>query len=83
MAGLPTPKEVVNDPAVCLTQTYLGQEALRKAHLPIREGGLGLNSSSKPIKSGTYTGCHALVLGLVVAASTRGNLSSLLERLSK
>ena len=28
-----------------------------------------------------YIGCHALVLGRVVAASTRGNLPSLLERL--
>ena len=28
-----------------------------------------------------YIGCHALVLGRVVAASARGNLPSLLERL--
>ena len=29
----------------------------------------------------THTHCHALVLGRVVAASARGNLPSLLERL--
>ena len=53
---------------------------LRQAHLPIREGGLGLTSSIS-IKGAAYIGCHALVLGRVVAASARGNLPSLLERL--
>ncbi|CAN0072477.1 unnamed protein product, partial [Ascophyllum nodosum] len=38
------------------------EEALRQAHLPIREGGLGLTSSSS-IKGAAYIGCHALVLG--------------------
>ena len=33
------------------------------------------------IKGAAYIGCHALVLGRVVAASARGNLPSLLERL--
>ena len=79
-AGLPTPEEVAHDPTVCQIQTYLGHDALRQAHLPIREGGLGLTSSSS-IKGAAYIGCHALVLGRVVAASARGNLSSLLERL--
>ena len=79
-AGLPTPEEVAHDPTVCQNQTYLGHDALRQAHLPIREGGLGLTSSSS-IKGAAYIGCHALVLGRVVAASTRGNLPSLLERL--
>ena len=79
-AGLPTPEEVAHDPTVCQNQTYLGHEALRQAHLPIREGGLGLTSSSS-IKGAAYIGCHALVLGRVVAASARGNLPSLLERL--
>ena len=79
-AGLPTPEEVAHDPTVCQNQTYLGHDALRQAHLPIREGGLGLTSSSS-IKGATYIGCHALVLGRVVAASARGNLPSLLERL--
>ena len=79
-AGLPTPKEVAHDPAVCQNQTYLGHDALRQAHLPIREGGLGLTSSSS-IKGATYIGCHPLVLGRVVPASARGNLPSLLERL--
>ena len=79
-AGRPTPEEVAHDPTVCQNQTYLGHDALRQAHLPIREGGLGLASSSS-IKGATYTGCHALALGRVVTASARGNLPSLLERL--
>ena len=79
-AGLPTPEEVAHDPTVCQNQTYLGHDALRQAHLPIREGGLGLTSSSS-IKGAAYTGCHALVLGRVVAASARGNLPFLLEQL--
>ena len=41
-AGLSTPEEVAHNPTVCRSQTYLGHEALRQAHLPIREGGLGL-----------------------------------------
>ena len=80
--GLPTPEEVAHDPTVCQNQTYLGHDALRQAHLRIREGGLGLTSSSS-IKSAAYIGCHALVLGRFVAASTRENLPSLLERLSE
>ena len=79
-AGLPTPEEVAHDPTACQNQTYLGHDALRQAPLPIREGGLGLTSSSS-IKGPAYIGCHALVLGRVVAASTRENLPSLLERL--
>ena len=79
-AGLPTPEEVAHDPTVCQNQTYLGHDTPRQAHLPIREGGLGLTSSSS-IKGAAYIGCHALVLGRVVAASARGNLPSLLERL--
>ena len=77
---LPTTEEVANDPSVCQDQTYLGDAALRQAHLPIREGGLGLTSSDA-IKGAAYIGCHALVLGRVVAASARGDLPSLLERL--
>ena len=73
-AGLPTPEEVAHDSTVCQNQTYLGHEALRQAHLPIREGGLGLTSSSS-IKGAAYIGCHALVLGRVVAASARGKPS--------
>ena len=79
-AGLPTPEEVAHDVSVCQNQTYLGHDTLRQAHLPIREGGLGLTSSSS-IKGAAYIGCHALILGRVVAASARGNLPSLLERL--
>ena len=79
-AGLPTPEKEAHDPTVCQNQTYLGHDALRQAHLPIREGGLGLTSSSS-IKGAAYIGCHALVLGRVVAASAQGNLPSLLERL--
>ena len=78
--GLPTPKELAHYPTEYQTQTYLGHEALRQAHLPIREGGLGFTSTSS-IRGAAYIDCHALVLGHVVAASTRGNLSSLLERL--
>ena len=78
-AGKPTPEEVAH-PNVCQNQTYLGHEALRQAHLPIREDGLGLTSSGS-MKGAAYIGCHALVLGRVVAAFARGNLSFLLERL--
>ena len=79
-AGLPTPEEVARNPTVCQNQTYLAHDALRQAHLPILEGGLGLTSSSS-IKGAAYIGCHALVLVRVVAASARENLPSLLERL--
>ena len=75
-AGLPTPEEVAHDPTVCQNQTYLGHDALRQAHLPIRESGLGLTSSSS-IKGAAYIGCHALVLGRVVAASARGTFRPL------
>ena len=79
-AGLPAPEEMAHDPIVYQNQTYLGHDTLRQAHLPTREGGLGLTSSSS-IKGAAYIGCHALVLGRVVAASARGDLPSLLERL--
>ena len=79
-AGLPTPDEVAHYPTVFQNHTYLGREALRQVHLPTREGGLGLTSSSS-IKGAAYIGCHALVLGRVVVTSARGNLPSLLERL--
>ena len=79
-AGLPTPEEVAHDPTVCQNQTYLGHEALRQAHPRIRKGGLELTSRSS-IKSMAYICCLALVLGRVVAASARGNLPSLFERL--
>ena len=79
-AGLQTPEEIAHDPTVYQNQTYLGHEALRQAHLLIREGGLGLTSSSS-IKGAAYIVCHALVLGRVVAASARGPLPSFLERL--
>ena len=52
-AGLPTPEEVAHDPTVYQNQTYLGHEALRQAHLPIQQGGLGLTSSSS-IKGTAY-----------------------------
>ena len=79
-SGLPTPEEVANDPNICRKQTFQWHEALRQAHLPIREGGLGLISSDA-IKCAAYIGCQALVLGHVVAISARENLLSLLERL--
>ena len=79
-AGLPTLEEVAHDPTLCQNQTYLRHNALRQAHLPIREGGLGLTSSSS-IKGAAYIGCHALVRGRVVTASAREDLPSLLERL--
>ena len=77
-AGLPTPVEVAHNPTVCQNQTYLGHDALRQAHLLIREGGLGLTSSTS-ITGAVYIGRHALVLGGIVAASAWGNLPSLLE----
>ena len=79
-AALPTSEEVAHDPTVFQTQPYLGHEAQWQAHLPIREGGLGLNSSSS-IKSAACIGCHALVLGCVVAASAQGSLPPIFERL--
>ena len=54
-AGLPTPEEVAHDHTVCQNQTYLGNDALRQGHLPIREGGLGLTSSSS-VKGAAYIG---------------------------
>ena len=78
--GRATPEEVAHNPIVCQNQTYLGHEARREAHLPIREGGIWLTSSGS-IKGTAYIGCHALALGRVVTASARGNLPSLLERL--
>ena len=80
--GLSTPEEVAHDTTMCQNQTYLGHEALRQTHLSIREGGLRLISSSS-IKGAAYIGCHALVLGRVVAAFARGNLACLLERLPR
>ena len=79
-AGLSRPEEVAHGPTVCQTQTDLGHEALRQAHLPIQKGGIGFTISSS-IKDAAYIGYHALVLGCVVAASAGGNLPSLLERL--
>ena len=81
-AGLPNPEDVAHDLTVCKNQTYLENETLRQAHLPIREGGLGLTSSNC-IKDAAYIGCHALFLGLIIAVSARGDLPSLLERLPK
>ena len=79
-AGLPAPEEEAHDPTVYQNHTYLGHEAVRQAHLLIREGDLGLTSSSS-IKGAAYIGCHAFVPGCVVAASTQRNVPSLLERL--
>ena len=62
------------------TSDLPGARGPTQAHLPIQEGGLGLTSSSS-IKGAAYIGCHALVLGRVVASPTRGDLPSLLERL--
>ena len=78
--GLPTPEKVAHDPTVCQNHTYLGHEALRPAHLPIREGSLEVTSRSS-FKGESYIGCHALVLGRVVVASARGNLPSFFEQL--
>ena len=64
-AGLPTPEEVAHDPTVRQNQTYLGHEALRQAHLPIRERGPHRLPRRGP---GTFR-----------RASARGNLPSLLN----
>ena len=77
-AGLPTPVEVAHDLPVCQNQTYLGHDTLRQAHLPIREGGLGLTSNIS-IKGAAYIGYHALVLGRVAAASARGTFRPFLN----
>ena len=57
-AELPTPVEVAHDPTVGQNQTYLGHDALRQAHLSIREGGVGLTNSIS-IKGVAYIGCQA------------------------
>ena len=81
MVGRLTPEEVGHIPSARKTQTYLGHEALRQAHLPIRdEGGLGL-TSRKSIKDSAFIGCRALVLRRVTNVSTLENLPSLRERL--
>ena len=79
-AGLPTLEEVARDRTVCQNHTYLEHDALWQAYLPTREGDLGLTSSSS-VEGAAYIGYHVLVLGRVVAASARGNLPSLLERM--
>ena len=48
--------------------------------MPIGEGDLGLTGRNS-IKDAAYIVCHALILGRVVAASARGNLQSLFQRL--
>ena len=73
-------RKATRNSTVCQNQTYLEHEALRQTRLPIREGGLGLTGNNS-IKRADYIGYHDLVLVRVVAASTRGNLPSLLERL--
>ena len=80
MAGLPTPEEVAHDLTMCQTQTCIGHEALRQAHLPIQEGGLRLTNKNS-IEGAAYIGCHAVVLGRFITASARRNLPFLLERL--
>ena len=67
-SGLPTPEHVAHNTTMCHNQTYLGHGALRQANLPIREGAVGLTSSNS-VKGAAYIGCHALVLGCVIAAS--------------
>ena len=74
VAGLPTPEEVAHDPTVCQNQTYLGHEALQHAYLPIREGDLGLTSSSS-IKGTVDIDCHDLIPGRLFAAVLNGCLS--------
>ena len=54
-AGLPTPEEVTHHFTVCQTRTCLRYEAIRQVHLLIREGSLGLTSSSTT-KNTAYIG---------------------------
>ena len=79
-AGLPTPGG--NSPrSHCVSKLDIpGARGLTAGPPAIREGGLGLTSSTS-IKGAAYIGCHALVLGRVVAASARGHLLSLLDQL--
>ena len=65
---------------MCQSQTYFGHEALRQAHFPIREGGLGLTSRNL-IEGAAYNGCLALVTRRAVVSSVWGNLAYLLELL--
>lgn len=59
----------------------LGSDALRQAHLPIQQGGLGLTNSAA-VAGAAGIGCQTLALGGVLTmASTRGSLA-LLEHLS-
>ena len=59
----PDRENVAHDPPVCQNQTYLAHEALRQAHLPMREGGFRLTSSNS-IKGAVYIGYPDMVLGL-------------------
>ena len=74
--GQPTSEEVAYNLTVCQSWTFLGHGALRQAHAPIREGGLGLTNSSSN-EGAVYIGCHALVLGRVGAASSQETFRSL------
>ena len=79
-AELPTPEEVAHDPTVCQNQTYLGHDALRQAHLPIREGGLGTDQKQLNQRRGIYR-LPRPGPGACRRCLRPGNLSFLLERL--
>ena len=79
-AGLPTPEEVAQDHTVGQNQTYLGYDALRQAHLPIREGGLGLTMLLLHQRRGIYR-LPRPGPGACRRCLRPGNLPSLLERL--
>ena len=79
-AGLAGPDEVRANPNLCKRQHFLGEEALRQAHLPVREGGLGLISRAD-VAGAAYIGSHALALGRVLTAASTPGLPAVLERL--
>lgn len=79
-AGLASSDEVRIDHSLCRRQSVLGSDALRQAHLPVREGGLGLTGSAA-IAVAVYISRQALSLGRVLNAASTRNLHALLEHL--
>lgn len=56
--------------------------ALRQAHLPVQEGGVGLTSSAR-VASTAYTGRQALAFGWVFTVASTSGLPALFECLTQ
>ena len=79
-SGLASPEEVRSNPELCKKQRVLGRYALQQAHLPIREGGLGL-TSGKSTAGAAFIGGQALALARAVAAASTPQVQEHLRRL--